>query len=351
MSYFPLQAQAVGAAESFGKVVHPLMDQVRLASATPDAAADFFTRLLPPSPNMRPKAADLLIHPYLVACYHQMCKHSNTEAADSSAAGATSQPYVLAPGGDPTVIQQPSQDELAVCFPSYIHCSQPVLPACDSARLLTTPESLPSVRIGTSLARTADCPASTIPNVVTPTTSEDEQAQASPLSTVASFPIDTAEYETGDISSHPISCADNEDEQLVSYPVDCTDHGNAQLASYAIDCPDYQIEQLASFPILCESFDNDQDFSIQPVDASGAVGIHSHPIFRDQHSTVQCHALQLDDDKDVLLDNVEDDSQEDAADFDVDYASDDEYAESVGDNLAAFLEAPGLLDEYPICDR
>lgn len=52
------QVKAVEAAKDSGKVVHPLMDQVRLASSTPDAAADFFTQLLHPTPHMRPTAAD-----------------------------------------------------------------------------------------------------------------------------------------------------------------------------------------------------------------------------------------------------------------------------------------------------
>lgn len=58
---------------------------------------------------------------------------------------------------------------------------------------------------------------------------------------------------------------------------------------------------------------------------------------------MQCHAIQLDDDKDDLLD--------DATGFAVEGAGDDEYTDYVANNLAALTDSPDLLDEQFACNR
>ena len=244
----------------------------------------------------------------MTECFDQMNKHLLAEPAEPSAVSAVNAAHIAVSDDGPTVSQEPGEDEVAVYFPCYVHHSQPVLPACDSlhAPLLISSVSAPALKISTSSPKPDDCHTSTASSVVTPDISESEQAQASPLSTLTSYPIDCADYE-------------------------------GQLASHPIDFTDYEQDQLGSHPIVWE---HDEDASVQPIDATGS---HSHLSTEDQDTAVQCHAIQLDDDKDDLLD--------DATGFAVEGAGDDEYTDYVANNLAALTDSPDLLDEQFACNR
>ena len=67
-----LQADAVKKAEKAAvPVQHPILDTVRQCSTNPDAAADFFVRMLHPCPAKR-MSLEAKHHAYIAAAYTQM---------------------------------------------------------------------------------------------------------------------------------------------------------------------------------------------------------------------------------------------------------------------------------------
>lgn len=70
---FSLQIAAVELAEeTHTPVKHPLLDQVRKYTSTPEAAAAFFIAVLHPTPRARLTSLQALNHPYLKQCVQQM---------------------------------------------------------------------------------------------------------------------------------------------------------------------------------------------------------------------------------------------------------------------------------------
>ena len=94
--------QANCAVQQHGKTVlkHPLLDRLRSCSATPDDAADFFTRALCPSSEMRLTAAQALAHPYLqrfVAQMRSQQRHTAQMLSERCFATLASMPVSAAP--------------------------------------------------------------------------------------------------------------------------------------------------------------------------------------------------------------------------------------------------------------
>lgn len=69
-------------------VEHPILEEVRHCSSTPDLAADFFAKLLNYEQHKRPTAAQALQHPYLRECAAEMqaCLESHASMSQDSPA-------------------------------------------------------------------------------------------------------------------------------------------------------------------------------------------------------------------------------------------------------------------------
>ena len=69
--------------ESGTPVDHPLLDKVRECSTNPDAAADFFQRLLHPCHSSRLRV-EALVHDYIVATFKEMkaCKTAHLQTGN-----------------------------------------------------------------------------------------------------------------------------------------------------------------------------------------------------------------------------------------------------------------------------
>ena len=62
-------------------VQHPILDNIRRCSSTPDEAVDFFSRILHCIPDKRLTAAQALEHPYIRRCAAQMRAYLESQAA------------------------------------------------------------------------------------------------------------------------------------------------------------------------------------------------------------------------------------------------------------------------------
>lgn len=87
------QVESVQSAEEKGVAVHhPLLDNVRASSSTPDAAAAFFCAVLHPCPTARLTSAQALQHPYLRHCVAQMQASYHASPAPASAVMSNTSP-------------------------------------------------------------------------------------------------------------------------------------------------------------------------------------------------------------------------------------------------------------------
>ena len=90
-----------------GKAVqHPILDNVRRCSLTPDEAVDFFTLMLHPHSYMRPTATQALEHPYIRRCAGQMRDYLRSQA---SVVQEPTQDSPEPPASDRAVRQKPGK--------------------------------------------------------------------------------------------------------------------------------------------------------------------------------------------------------------------------------------------------
>lgn len=82
---WPVQGKAVtDAAQAGTPVNHPLLDKVKECSANPDAAADFFQRILHPHYSSR-LSVEAHMHSYVAAtfCHMRECKAAQLQKGNS----------------------------------------------------------------------------------------------------------------------------------------------------------------------------------------------------------------------------------------------------------------------------
>ncbi|KAL3159449.1 hypothetical protein ABBQ38_009875 [Trebouxia sp. C0009 RCD-2024] len=131
-----LQKAAVEAAERDREPVsHPLLDQVRACSTTPNAAANFFTAFLHPKPSARLTSAQALQHPYLRRCVSQMQKAQRTQAPSRSGPKFKRLRSALSH----LFLGRNNQDNMSDFFPDYTHPSSDAELAADAVSVTVEP--------------------------------------------------------------------------------------------------------------------------------------------------------------------------------------------------------------------
>lgn len=92
------QMNAVLTAEKLGSAVqHPIIEAIRHCSTMPDAAVDFFVKLLHPTPAARMTMAEAACHPYLArAMQWLLTKQAHVSGAACEQAYYCASSYVLA---------------------------------------------------------------------------------------------------------------------------------------------------------------------------------------------------------------------------------------------------------------
>ena len=76
-----LQMDALLEREDGRAAQHPILDNIRRCSSTPDEAVDFFTLILNPEPQLRPTAAEAQEHPYIRRCAGHMRHYLQSQVA------------------------------------------------------------------------------------------------------------------------------------------------------------------------------------------------------------------------------------------------------------------------------